>query len=503
MPSAIRSALLLPAFLFLAAPCLGAEQFDQLLARVPDSANGVIFINVPGLHKSTLGKKEHWDTQHQTNYLGGVTAIPPTVNRLIIAAQINERTLSSAWSIAVADMDKQISMPELAKREGGTLDEVGGLPVLASLRDAYFVQFGPQVVGTMFPANRQELSRWIQSARQNSQPVVSPFLRESAPTAYDPSQIVLAVDTTDLLDPKQLARALSQMKTFAKKKVDFDELAATISGIKGLRFSVRVDSEINGKLTLEFGKSIASIRDLIKPLILELMEIRSASIEDMDDWKASGAYTSYALEGKLTAKGLRQVMSIIQMPLGRFQAQVPTSGPGANPKAAASLAYYKAINTLIDDLEVKQGAKHQSFQRVGIWHSKYAEKIDALPLLNVDEELINWGAKVSSMFRALASSFGGIELSLGTVQKYKAEFTVTSPGSWGGVGAYGPYGGYAGYGAYTPATSYLTNNFAQIRSMQDAVANQGTRARNEMWRIINDDQAAIRRRMTAKYNVAF
>ena len=162
------------------------------------------------------------------------------------------------------------------------------------------------------------------------------------------------------------------------------------------------------------------------------------------------------------------------MPIGRFQGQVPTSGPGANPKAAASLAYYKAINTLIDELEVKQGAKKQSFQRVGIWHSKYAEKIDALPLLNVDEELLNWGAKVSSMLRALASSFAGIELSLGTVQKYKTAYTVTSPAYWGGVGAYGAYGGYAGYGAYSPATSYDTNNYAQIRSMQDAVANQGT-----------------------------
>jgi hypothetical protein len=503
MQSAIRPALLLPLLAILAAPCFGAEQFDQLLARVPESANALIFVNVPALHKSALGKKDHWDTQHQTSYLGGVTAIPPTVNRLVIAAQINARTLGKAWSVALAEMTKQVSMSEIAQHEGGTPDDVGGLPVVASPRDAYFVQFGPQTVGTMFPANRQELSRWIQFARQNSQPSVSTFLRDAAPTAYDPSQIVLAVDMTDLLDPKQLARALAQMKTFAKKKVEFDELATTLSSIKGVRFSVRVDSEIHGKLTLEFGKSVGSIQELIKPLILELMEDRSASIDDMDDWKAGGAYTSYSLEGKLTSKGLRQVMSLIEVPIGRFQGQVPASGPGANPKAAASLAYYKAINTLIDDLEEKQGAKKQSFQRVGIWHQKYAEKIDALPLLNVDEELLNWGAKVSSMLRALASSFAGIELSLGTVQKYKQEYTVSSPGYLGGVGVYGAYGGYAGYGAYSPATSYLTNNFAQIRSAQDAVANQGTRARNEMWRIINDDQAAMRRKMTAKYNVAF
>ena len=495
-----------PAFLVLllgAAPGFGAEQFDALLARVPESANGVIFINVPGLHKSALGKREHWDIQHQTNYLGGVTAIPPTVNRMVIAAQINARTLGKAWSVAIAEMNKQVSMSNIAQHEGGTLDDVGGLPGVASPCDAYFVQFGPQTVGTMFPALRQEVSRWIRFARQNSQPLVSPFLRDAAPNAYNPSQVVMAVDMTDLLDPKQLARALAQMKTFAKNKVDFDELATTLSSIKGIRFSVRVDSEINGKLTLEFGKSVGSIQELLKPLILELMADRSASIEDMDDWKAGGAYTSYSLEGKLTTKGLRQVMSIIQMPICRFQGQVPTSGPGANPKAAASLAYYKAINTLIDELEVKQGAKKQSFQRVGIWHAKYAEKIDALPLLNVDEELLNWGAKVSSMLRALASSFAGIELSLGTVQKYKTAFTVTSPAYWGGVGAYGAYGGYAGYGAYSPATSYDTNNYAQIRSMQDAVANQGTVARNEIWRIINDDQAAMRRKMTAKYNVAF
>ena len=301
MSSAVRPALLV--LLVAVAPCFGAEQFDALLARVPDSANGVIFINVPALHKSALGKREHWDTQHQTNYLGGVTAIPPTVNRFIIAAQINARTLGTAWSVAVAEMNKQVSMSEIAQHEGGTLDDVGGLPGVTSPRDAYFVQFGPQTVGTMFPANRQEVSRWIRFARQNSQPVISPFLRDAAPTAYDPSQIVLAVNMTDLLDPKQLARALSQMKTFAKSKVDFDELATTLSSIKGIRFSVRVDSEINGKLTLEFGKSVGAIQELIKPLILELMADRSASIEDMDDWKAGAPTRPIRWKESLRPKG--------------------------------------------------------------------------------------------------------------------------------------------------------------------------------------------------------
>jgi hypothetical protein len=481
---------------------LAAETIESLLARVPSSANAIISINVPALHKSVLGKRDHWDTQHQTSYLGGVTAIPPTVNRLIMAAQINPRTLGTAWSVALADLNKQPALAEIAQREGGVVQEVAGLPVVTSSRDAFFVQFGPQVVGTMSPANRQELARWIQFAKQNSQPVVAPFLRDSMPTAYDPSQIMFAADMTDLLDPKEMERALGQMKTLAKKNVDVKELAAALSTLKGVRFSVRVDEEINGKLNLEFDKSISEYSELLKPLLLELLASRSASIDDLDEWKASSVYKSFTMEGKLTMKGLRQVMSLIQVPVARFQGQVITSGPGANPQASASLAYYKAIIVLLDELEEKQGAKKQSFQRVGLWHQKYAEKIDDLPILNVDEELLNWGAKVSSMLRALASSFAGIELSLGTVQKYKTEFDVINPGYYGYAGAAGYYGG-VGYGAYTPATSYTTNNYAQIRSAQDAVANQGTRARNEMWRILKDDEALMRRKLTQKYQIAF
>jgi hypothetical protein len=494
----------LPLFLcaLIAAPAHAAEPFDQLLARVPEQANAVIMINVPALHKSAQGKRDHWETQHQTNFLGGVTAIPPTVNRLVMAAQINARTLGTSWSIALAELTREASMADIAKREGGTVEQLSGQPVVASPRDAYFVQFGPQLVGSMQPANRQELARWIRFAKQNTQVVIAPFLREAAPTAYDPSQIVVAMDMTDLLDSAQLSKALAQMKALAKSKENPDELAEKLSSIKGVRFSVRVDKEIHGKLTLEFAKSVGSIEELIKPLILEMMADRSASIDDMGEWKASGAYTSYSLEGKLTTKGLRQVMSLIQVPVARFQGQVVTSGPGADPKAASSLAYFKAINTLLDELEEKQGAKKQSFQKVGLWHQKYAEKIDQLPILNVDEELLNWGVKVSSMLRGLASSFAGIELSLDTVQKYKTEFDVINPGYYGYAGGSGYYGGY-GYGAYSPGYSYTTNNYAQIRSGQDAVANQGTRARNEMWRILNDDQALMRRKMTAKYNIAF
>ncbi len=52
-----------------------------------------------------------------------------------------------------------ISLPYLAKTEGGYLDTIDGQEVAFSPRNAFFVPFKPNILGVSFPANRQELGR--------------------------------------------------------------------------------------------------------------------------------------------------------------------------------------------------------------------------------------------------------------------------------------------------------------------------------------------------------
>ena len=61
------------------------------------------------------------------------------------------------WDVALIETTSDVSLPYLAKTEGGYLDTVEGQQVAFSPRNAFFVSFKPTILGVSFPANRQDL----------------------------------------------------------------------------------------------------------------------------------------------------------------------------------------------------------------------------------------------------------------------------------------------------------------------------------------------------------
>ena len=68
---------------------------------------------------------------------------------------------------------------------------------------------------------------------------------------------------------------------------------------------------------------------------------------------------------------------------------------------SASRHYYNAVEVLIQDLK-KTLRKERDNDAV--WNERYARKIDRLPVLNVDEELLAFGADTAERFRNIALS---------------------------------------------------------------------------------------------------
>ena len=66
-----------------------------------------------------------------------------------------------------------------------------------------------------------------------------------------------------------------------------------------------------------------------------------------------------------------------------------SSSPSEASKAAASKTYFKSIAVLIEDLRKTLGDTRDNH---AVWMERYGRKVDALPILNVDETLLAWGA---------------------------------------------------------------------------------------------------------------
>src|SRR5438128_444025 len=78
---------------FHGAPPATAGSLDDLLIRVPDQANALLVVDVPALHKSRMGVRENWAKRHERQFMAGVASIPPSVQRVVLAAEVNPSTL--------------------------------------------------------------------------------------------------------------------------------------------------------------------------------------------------------------------------------------------------------------------------------------------------------------------------------------------------------------------------------------------------------------------------
>jgi hypothetical protein len=124
---------------------------------------------------------------------------------------------------------------------------------------------------------------------------------------------------------------------------------------------------------------------------------------------------------------------------------------------------------------------------------RYARKIDRMPILNVDPELLTFGANVANSLRgmALTKRQGGVSYGVSTAGM-----------GGGGYANYAVDYGYLG-GTVGDAYSGARASAADRASMKAGAMADANYARVEGFKGIEDATADIRRKMTQKYQVEF
>lgn len=455
---------------------------DDLFKRIPESTNGLIVVKVKDLLTSPLGTKQNWAKQQRTNYEEGVTSIPPNTRSVLMATEFDPTSKKSNWEVYLAEVEQSPSLETLARAEGGKTDSVAGADVVWSPRDVLFTKFNDNVVGAMVPANRQQMGRWLRFAQRNDSSKLSPYLTSAAAIADDEGQIVMALELQDLLAAPGIRAALTRSKALAGTDADIDAMVKVMMTLKGVTFAVRVTDKIQGKMRIDFGESTEVFAKVAKPLILEVIANQGAEIEDMDSWSAKVDGSAITLFGSLSPKGMRELLSPFKLPtssLGR-SADVPSESTRLQDSMAeASQRYYRAVNKLLDDLREKKG-KTQG--QTAFWHDQYAQKIDRLPLLNVDEELLKAGAEIAERLRQIAMDMRGAGIAIGT-QTAGMSGASYNTSNWG----------YTGYTSGNP-------DIARIKA---AERGKGWTSKAENWNQIDVIVGSVRKDMTKKYQVEF
>jgi len=499
------------ALLTVTVPRPAVAQLADLVRRVPDRPNSLVVLDVNKIFSSPLADQENWRDTHLKAFEAGMIMVPPGASRFVLASQLDLQVMQPIWEAALLNADDEVSIPTVAQRRGGTVDVVAGESTAVLPDDTYVIKFGPTVVGAMKPANRQSVARWIESSRDADRRPLPPYLEEAVGYVQNVgTPIIIALDLENALGPAMIRARLEEMACLEGKTVDLDKLSQALASVRGVTLGITLVQRRYGSIKIDFSQDVSSAAEFAKPLLLEILGSQGAMIDEFNDWTVKVSSTQMTLSGALEASGLRRILSLLEPPHSPdYKPPQPSAGtqPDELSAALASQEYFKTVTTLLDDLKGKRkSSEFVTWGQVGLWFERYATKIDNLPILNVDNELLDYGAFVSDSLRQSETAMKGIGARSG--------YRQTQLSNTGGAGYYtGPYysGAYYGpaaragaAGAYTAAAhanlAYRGQAEAQIRTQEKI---QGNANAHFIMQGIDQATSAVRRTMTQKYKMEF
>jgi hypothetical protein len=484
--------------------------YQDLLKRLPDSTNIVAVADVTALRQA-LGV-----APGTALMASDISSLPVACSKFVLGAHVDLSDRKHVWSIAMAQHAGKMSIQDIAKAENEKVDQVAGYNVVPCIRNGYFIELGPELLGAGSPANRQMLKRWLTYQKNNQLAALSPYLLQAA-NPPDAAVMVMAVDLADSLDPAAVHRGLNGSQVMASRKnADYEKVAKTLLQMKGLTFTIQPGSPLTGNLTVDFDTDTSAVIDFAKALMLEILQNVGVYVQDFDSWTPRLKDRSIGISGPLSFNALRKFGTLIQTPVPTPEAASMTSYQSMDPAeraAAVSKRYFKSVTQILSDLKAD---KSKTAKSLASWFNRYADQIDKLPILDVDPALIQFASSTSEHLRAMGASLGGISLQLGYLNRQKIEGQVyNAPSYTGNYQGYNWYGGYWGGGGANLANNVglyrsgtgggvtTVNNYNQIYQAQDNLVLQGNAARVQLWEKIDNETADIRRQMTQKYKMEF
>lgn len=491
------------------AVCLGIASFTQAqdpveMARLlPPDSNMLAIVRVGEILKSPRAVAEDWEKSANDKFLSGGGGIPPWVGTLVVGSRVRLSTGEELWSSAIASVPKDVTLEQLAKSAGGTLENGGSLTMLRTPRDAYITALTGSLLAARRPAVRQEAVEWFSNAKDSSTGLRSTFLRQAS-EADD--HIVLSLELTNALDPLNFKKHLEALPEFKAGTSLSSLLTPAPNARQGIILQINIAREIQAEASVDFGSPIGNLGPLLAAFVKDQLRQSGAMIDEFAAATPVVEGNSLVFRSTLTDDSLRRILSLItSFPSHGGEPAVAAAAPAAaapntvrapaeDPVKKASQKYLAAVNKLLDDLD-RANRKATNYEQTAAWHVRYAKRMEDLATANVDPALVDYSHQVAGELRGLSRSLQGEQVTVNAQQQsltYNAQYTPgwASVNIWGGVGV--------GEAAYN-----VQSNLAQVREKQASAVAAGTQQREQIWQIINSQRTAINQAMRTKFGEDF
>jgi hypothetical protein len=446
---------------------------------LPGDSNAVLAVDVSAAYKSPVAVQNQWAKRVAESFVAQEVFLPPSTRRVTVGAQLEfNAALEPVRQHIVMEMKAGSDLDGVASLTGGQVEKVGELRGLNLTNGRYVVEARPQQWLAVLPGGRQAALRWARSGTDKSAPL-STFLKTAVESVSEQYPIVVALDLADAVDPVAARDVLQDLPGTPLKGAALDSAAQVLSSVQGVVCRVHLGSNRAAQCRIEFGQSAEPLRAIAMPLVQAVLNRWGASLEDTSAWKSRVDGYALVFDGEVTATGLKRIMSIVHPPV--VHADAATSPENTTSAiVAASRKYLNSVRHELDDL---RATLKRTRDNHALWYERAGRTIDELPLKNVDQDLQQFGAKVSSSLRYQGQAERAANVRTGTRLAQTNSNTYFS-----GVGPYG--------GVYSGS---LGNPTAIAAEGNEAAAN----VKFSEWKQIEDGLSGIRRTLTQRYNEDF
>jgi hypothetical protein len=487
-------------FLLMPVVVCTASEFDDLAKAVPDGANMILAIDVDRIMTTEMAQTNGW--ANPDNAGNRPIYLPSESDKVVVAAQVDPADrFKQAWEAAVISLKEPLPMRLIAKAEGGYADTINGKSAAWAPSDSYFIEYDESTLGLLHPANKQAASRWIDQQQDANDSGLSLYLAESVRAVTSGPQFMLALDAKDAIPAHRIHQNMTKSKVVEKYKLDVEEMTAVFSSLRGVKLALTFTDKAQASARVEFGRSLPFDADVGKAFVLAALTNLEAELPGIDAWAFRVDQDAIVAEGELSLPGLRRVLSMVEIPTTKFSSlkgEDTESNGDADDMAQKSLTYFHSVTKLIEDLQ-----RHSKSNRGdNFWLDRYAKKIDRLPILYVDPDLLDFGQNTSETLRVMSGARKSANISSGVSRTNIAASAGAADSAYNNYGYNYRGSGYRrnngrGYGSRARGEE-RAQNAANKRFQATA-----TSKKLEGFRLIANASSELRRTMTERYEIEF
>ena len=482
-----------------------SADFASLTVRLPAETDAIVAVNVEKLLASPLATTEKWGQVNLADWASSPVMVAPGATRVLAGIGMSAADeMEPAWEICLTEMSPMPSLDALVDAEAGYLDRLWDKDAVHSPVNAYFIPLDKQVLASITPADRRGAVRWLREPAAATPALKSPYLAGVVKGLKEQTHVLMAMDLEGVASVPEIRRRLDEAELPELKDKDLAALAQVLGSTLGVTFTANASDKLVGKAVVQFKDDPAVLAPVAKPLVASVLRRHGLWLDDLEGWKYAVNGRALTMEGELSSAALRKLLWLAQTPMpaatvpnavktGAAQAKATDANGKPVDAAQASLRYYKSITSILDGFSPQMSAS-----ATAVWFRRGGKRIDQLPILGVDPELVKWGSAVSAKFKELA---GGAAV---TQTQINARVAGVRSSDYGGYG----YDGSGYYKRTSDAAGAEQRRYNQAKAQESRAAalEQKAQAQQAAIRALDEmvgSREQIRAQMVSKYNIEF